>query len=94
MPEPSNWKTPIDSPRASISYVFLSSSGILAMSVPVRFSAFDHVEVAQAEEVHLEEAERLDVLHRELGDDLLVGPLLLERDGSVSGRSPMTTPAA
>ena len=39
----------------------------------------DHVEVAQAEEVDLEQAERLDVLHRELGHDLLVGALLLQR---------------
>ena len=40
----------------------------------------DHVEVAQAEEVHLQQAERLDVVHRELGHDLLVGALLLQRD--------------
>ena len=40
----------------------------------------DHVEVAQAEEVDLQEAERLHVAHRELGDDFLVGALLLERD--------------
>ena len=40
----------------------------------------DHVEVAKPEEVHLEEAERLDVLHRELRHDLLVGALLLQRD--------------
>ena len=39
----------------------------------------DHVEVAQAEEVHLQQSERLDVLHRELGDDFLVGALLLQR---------------
>ena len=39
----------------------------------------DHVEVAQPEEVHLQQAERLDVLHRELRHDLLVGALLLER---------------
>ena len=39
----------------------------------------DHVEVAQAEEVHLQQAERLDVVHRELRHDLLVGALLLER---------------
>jgi hypothetical protein len=32
MPELSNWKTPVDSPRASIEYVFLSSSGIVPMS--------------------------------------------------------------
>ena len=31
------------------------------------------------EEVHLEQAERLDVLHRELGDHFLVDALLLER---------------
>ncbi len=39
----------------------------------------DHVEVPEAEEVHLQEPERLDVLHRELRHDLLVGALLLER---------------
>ena len=39
----------------------------------------DDVEVAQAEEVHLQEAERLDVLHRELGTTLWLGALLLER---------------
>ena len=45
-----------------------------------RAGLVDHVEVAQAEEVHLEEAERLDVLHRELGHDFLVGALLLQGD--------------
>ena len=40
----------------------------------------DHVEVAQAEEVHLQQAERLDVPHPELGDDLLVAAFLLQRD--------------
>ncbi len=39
----------------------------------------DHVEVAQAEEVHLQQAERFDVAHRELRDELLVGALLLQR---------------
>ena len=48
----------------------------------------DDVEVAQPEEVHLQQAERLDVLHRELGDDLLVGALLLQRQvlGRAAGR--------
>ena len=40
----------------------------------------DHVEVAQPEEVHLEQAELLDVPHGELRHDLGVAPLLLERD--------------
>ena len=40
----------------------------------------DDVEVAQPEEVHLQEPEVDDVPHPELGDDLLVGALLLERD--------------
>ncbi len=40
----------------------------------------DHVEVAQAEEVHLQQAERRDGVHRELRHDLLIGALLLERD--------------
>src|SRR5665647_217313 len=34
MPDDSNWKTPVASPRASIAYVFLSSSGIFPMSRP------------------------------------------------------------
>ena len=42
-------------------------------------SLLDHVEVAQAEEVHLQQAERLDVAHRELRHELLVCALLLQR---------------
>ena len=40
----------------------------------------DHVEVSQPEEVHLEQAERLDVPHGELGHELGVGALLLQGD--------------
>ena len=40
----------------------------------------DHVQVPEAQEVHLQEPERLDVPHPELRHDLLVGALLLERD--------------
>ncbi len=39
----------------------------------------DDVEVAQAQEVHLEQAERLDVAHRVLRHELGVGALLLQR---------------
>ena len=39
-----------------------------------------HVEVAQTEEVDLQETKRLDVAHRELRHDLLVGALLLQGD--------------
>ncbi len=80
MPEDSNWKTPVESPRASISYVFRSSSG----SEPIVDAAdeldrlVDDVEVPQAEEVHLQEPEVDDVPHPELRDDLRVGALLLE----------------
>src|SRR5436190_10468206 len=42
--------------------------------------ALEDVEVAEAEEVHLQEAERLDVAAVELRNDFLVGSLLLERD--------------
>ena len=45
-----------------------------------RLRLVDHVQVPQAEEVHLQQAERLDVAHRELRHDLLVGAFLLERD--------------
>ncbi len=81
MPELSNWKTPVDSPRSSILYVFLSSSGIAPMSSPLdeRARLVDDVEVPQPEEVHLQQAERLDVRARDLRDDLLVDALLLQR---------------
>ena len=49
--------------------------------------AVDHVQVAQAEEVHLEQPERIDVAHRELGHDLGVGALLLQRQ--VLGQRPV-----
>ena len=40
----------------------------------------DHVQVAQAEKVHLQKSQLDDVVHPELGHDLLVGALLLQRD--------------
>ena len=82
MPEDSNWKTPIDSPRASISYVGAVVERQRAdVDPPDEVDRLvDHVEVAEAEEVHLQEPHVDDVVHRELGDDLLVGALLLERD--------------
>ncbi len=82
MPEPSNWNTPIASPRASIAVRQrvverdrgdVGDTGELARLV-------DHVEVAQAEEVDLEQADRLDHGAGELRHDLLVGALPLERD--------------
>ena len=42
-------------------------------------SLLDHVEVAQAEEVDLQQPECLDVAHRVLRHDFAVGPLLLQR---------------
>ena len=54
----------------------------------------DHVQVAQAEEVHLQQAELDDVVHPELGHDFPVGALLLEGTTSISGPAPITTPAA
>ena len=79
MPEDSNWKTPVASPRASIAYVFASSSGICAdVDIADQLDRLvDHVEVAQTQEVHLEQPEPLHVAHRELGHDLLVSTLLL-----------------
>ena len=40
----------------------------------------DHVEVPEPEEVHLQQPELDDVPHVQLGDDLLLGALLLQRD--------------
>ena len=82
IPDDSNWNTPVESPRASIAYVSGSSSGSVAMSSPPDEGdrLVDHVEVAEPEEVHLQEAEVHDVVHPDLRHDLLVGALLLERD--------------
>ena len=53
--------------------------GDLEVAADERDRLVDHVEVPQAEEVDLQEAQVDDVAHRELGHDLLVGALLLER---------------
>ena len=86
MPLDSNWNTPVASPFASSANVFGSSSGSCSMSSSVAgrlahepHGLVDDVEVAEAEEVHLEQAERLDVAHRVLGHDRLVGALALQR---------------
>ncbi len=42
--------------------------------------ALDRGEVAKTEEVHLQQAQALDAVHLELGDDLGVLALLLDRD--------------
>ncbi len=93
MPGLSNWNTPVESPRASIVYVFSSSSGSLSISMqtPRVFSmmlerGLDDVQVAQAEEVHLEQAELGDVVHVELRDELGLA-LLLQRQ--VLGERPV-----
>ena len=82
IPDDSNWNTPVDSPRAE-HLVGLRVVERHARRSPTladeRDRLVDHVEVAQAEEVHLQQAERLDVLHRELRHDLLVAALLLQR---------------
>ncbi len=73
---PSSWNTPIESPRQSMASVSASSSGTASMSSSTpRVVADDlervgdHVEVAQAEEVHLQQAEVLDAVHLVLRDD-------------------------
>ena len=87
MPDDSNWKTPervgarehLVGARVverQVGQVAEVDVGRLADDAD---GLVDHVEVAQAEEVHLEEAERLDVAHRELRDDGLARTLLLQR---------------
>ena len=73
---PSSWNTPMPDPRWSISSVIGSSSGMASMSKSGARSASQHrhgvgddVEVAQAEEVHLQQAELLDAVHLVLRDD-------------------------
>ena len=68
------------SPRRSSSNVLASSSGTRSMSGRSPGPGLDevegdveHVEVAQPEEVHLQQAEPLDAVHLVLGDDRRVG---------------------
>ena len=75
MPAPSTWKTPITSPRPSSSKVAGSSSGMVSRSSATPWRALDQLagprhdgQRRQPEEVDLEQAERLEHLHLELGD--------------------------
>ncbi len=83
IPDDSNWKTPIASPRREHLVDLLVVERQLGVVEPVAdqlLRLLEHVEVAQAEEVDLQQPERLDVAAGELGHDLLVGALLLQRD--------------
>ena len=81
IPDDSNWKTPVASPlREHLVGRRVVERDLRDVEAADQLDRLvDHVEVAQAEEVHLQQAEPLDVAHRELGDDLLVGALLLQR---------------
>ncbi len=82
MLEPSSWNTPTVSPRFNSSNVAGSSRSTWSMSGRCAGVALDHVErplddaqVAQAEEVHLQQAELFDGVHFVLGDDgRVLGP--------------------
>ena len=73
MPDDSNWKTPIASPRCEhlVGRLVVERDRLDVEVADELDRLVDHVEVAQAEEVDLQQAELLDVAHRELGDDLL-----------------------
>ena len=86
MPLLSNWNVPVESP-AGQHLVGLGvverqrrhvDADVLALLDQLE-RRLDDVEVAQAQEVHLEQTERRHVVHAELGDHLGVA-LLLQRD--------------
>ena len=94
---PSSWNTPTESARRSISSVGSSSRATASMSGRSPVVRFDEVEralddrqVAQAQEVHLEQPEVLDPVHLVLGDDRRVLGLAagvgLALDGQVVGQ--------
>ena len=82
MPDDSNWKTPAASPFCEhrVGLLVVERDRVDVEPAEQLARLVDHVEVAQAEEVHLEQPERLDVLHRKLRDDFLVAALLLQWD--------------
>ena len=70
MPADSSWNTPVVSPDASSSNVVRSSSGMSSRSTSIDAVVVDQVdrlaqdrEVGQAQEVELEQAQRLDAVH-------------------------------
>src|SRR6185437_6514245 len=85
MPDDSNWNTPGVAAGHHLGGLSVVERQRVHVEAHARGlldhldGAVDHVEVAQAQEVHLEQPERLDVAHRELGHDLGVGALLLQR---------------
>ena len=86
MPADSSWNTPVVSPEASSSNVVASSSGMLSRSTSIAAVLADQVdglaqdrEVGQAEEVELEQAQRLDAVHLVLGHQRVRVGRLLER---------------
>ena len=79
MPSDSSWKTPVrvaaGEHREGLGVVDRDLADVDAR--PARAlddvdRVLDHVEVAQAEEVHLQQADLLDRAHRVLGDDLVL----------------------
>ena len=73
---PSSWKTPSVSARRNKLRVSLSSSGIESMSGTCALCFLDEIEgalddgeIAETEEVHLQQPERLDPVHLVLRDE-------------------------
>ncbi len=76
MAPPSSWKMPIESPCCSSCVDGRVVEGDVVDVGPLAGAGLDQVEgplddrqVAQAEEVHLEQAQLLDAVHLVLGDD-------------------------
>ena len=98
---PSSWKTPSVSPRAEqlvgrrvVERQVLEDQRLAAVGLDVVQRVVEDREVAQPEEVHLDQAERLARRVVELGDDRAVGGRLSIGMTSISGSLDMITPAA
>ena len=87
MPPLSNWNTPFVSPRhnrANVSCVVQREAVGIDLLAGGLLDQLDHLredrQVAQAEEVHLQQAGLLHVAHRPLGDDFLLVLHVLQGD--------------
>ena len=83
MPWLSNWKTPSVLPAWKRANVAGSSSGTASRSTFYTEVLQDELEgvpddgqVPEAQEVHLQQADGLDILHRELGGDVALDRLV------------------
>src|SRR6266511_1568070 len=97
MPDDSNWKTPVESPRASIAYVCASSIGIFVMSSPLPISSTALSITSRLRRPRKSIFSSPSASMSPIGNCVTTswsGPFCCKGTMFVSGSAPITTPAA